>query len=128
MCLICFIEINFKTTTTTCLKSSYGLSGNDYRVVTVSKLYLTCIEIIMKVLNQEDNSNMSKLTKKAIRYGRTGPNYRKASLLEIQKNLLFQMCLLLTAICCWMFWFLCYLAQMNPLIGTNIIAYFELYG
>jgi len=33
---------------------------------------------------------------------------------------LIQMCLLLTAICCWMFWFLCYIAQMNPLIGPDL--------
>ncbi|XP_023322674.1 V-type proton ATPase subunit e 1 [Eurytemora carolleeae] len=28
-----------------------------------------------------------------------------------------QVSLLLTGICCWLFWLCCYMSQMNPLIG-----------
>ncbi|XP_046386242.1 V-type proton ATPase subunit e-like [Ischnura elegans] len=33
---------------------------------------------------------------------------------------LLQVILMLTAACCWIFWFCCYLAQMNPLIGPKL--------
>jgi len=33
---------------------------------------------------------------------------------------LLQLMLVMTAICCWFFWFLCYLAQMNPLMGPTL--------
>ena len=65
---------------------AYGHSGNEYRVATLYKLYLTTKEITMQSLKSIDISNMPKLTKRAIRskrkYGRTDPNYRKASLLK----------------------------------------------
>ena len=50
---------------------SNGHSGIDYRVATLSKLSLTVIGIIKQRLK----------TKRA--FGRTEPNYRKASLLKI---------------------------------------------
>jgi len=28
-----------------------------------------------------------------------------------------QVCLIITASCCWLFWLCCYMSQMNPLIG-----------
>jgi len=28
-----------------------------------------------------------------------------------------QVCLIITAACCWLFWLCCYMSQMNPLIG-----------
>ena len=64
-------------------------SGNDYRVATLSKSYLTVIGIIMQSL---DNSNMSKLTKRANRlalrtYERTFTNHEKASRLKMEKIL-----------------------------------------
>ena len=42
----------------------------------------------MNTLNRQDNTitNMAKLTKKAIHYGPTDPNYRIASLLKINSN------------------------------------------
>ena len=43
----------------------YRLSGNDYRVAMLSKMYLTVTEIIMQGLNRYDNTNMSNLTKSA---------------------------------------------------------------
>ena len=54
--------------------------GDDYRVATLFKSYLTIKGIAMQ--KRQDNSNKPKLTKRAIRYGRTDPNYRKASLLK----------------------------------------------
>ncbi|XP_023342600.1 V-type proton ATPase subunit e 2-like isoform X2 [Eurytemora carolleeae] len=33
---------------------------------------------------------------------------------------LIQMSLLLTGICCWLFWLCCYMSQMNPLIGPEL--------
>ena len=51
----------------------YGHSGNDYRVATFYKSYLTIRGFTMQSL-KASNSNMPKLTKKAIRNGRTdGP-------------------------------------------------------
>ena len=41
-------------------------------------------ESSLKVLNQQDNSNMSKLTK-----GQTDPYFRKASLLKLLKKLIY---------------------------------------
>ena len=40
----------------------------------------------------------------------------------IQKNFIvlfsvLQVVLMLIGICCWLFWFCCYMSQMNPLIG-----------
>ena len=52
-------------------KWTYGLYGNDYKVATLSKSYITVIDTIMLSLKFEDNSIMSKLMKRAIRYGRT---------------------------------------------------------
>ena len=58
-------------------KWTYGHSGNDYRVATLSKSYLTSTGIIMQGL--KDNSNMPNLTKKAIRYIRTyGPQFTRS--------------------------------------------------
>ena len=52
----------------------YGHSGNNYRVATLSKSYITSTGITMQSLK----FNMPKLKKKAIRlgqmYGRTDPN------------------------------------------------------
>ncbi|KXJ18929.1 V-type proton ATPase subunit e [Exaiptasia diaphana] len=35
---------------------------------------------------------------------------------------LIQTMLVLTAVCCWIFWLCCYLSQLNPLIGPSIDA------
>ena len=32
--------------------------------------------------------------------------------------LILQLCLVLTGVCCWLFWMICYMSQMNPLIGA----------
>ena len=52
-------------------KWTYGHSGNDYRVATLTKSYLSTTGIIMQSLKLIENSNMPKLTKKAIRSGQT---------------------------------------------------------
>ncbi|XP_045482547.1 V-type proton ATPase subunit e-like [Harmonia axyridis] len=31
-----------------------------------------------------------------------------------------RLCLILTAICCWLFWFCAFVVQMNPLLGPKI--------
>ncbi|KAG5873364.1 hypothetical protein JTB14_022967 [Gonioctena quinquepunctata] len=31
-----------------------------------------------------------------------------------------QVILMLTGVCCWLFWFCCYVAQMNPLVGPKL--------
>ncbi|CAH1155064.1 unnamed protein product [Phaedon cochleariae] len=31
-----------------------------------------------------------------------------------------QVILMLTGVCCWLFWICCYVAQMNPLIGPKV--------
>ncbi|XP_023342599.1 V-type proton ATPase subunit e 2-like isoform X1 [Eurytemora carolleeae] len=36
---------------------------------------------------------------------------------------LIQMSLLLTGICCWLFWLCCYMSQMNPLIENEDFTY-----
>ena len=56
----------------------YGISGNDYRVVTLLKSYLIVIEIIMQSFKSIENSNMLD--------GRTYANYREASLLKIKRK------------------------------------------
>lgn len=33
-----------------------------------------------------------------------------------------QVCLILTAVCCWLFWICTYLHQLNPLIGPEMKA------
>ena len=42
---------------------------------------------------------------------KAGPNKR-----------LIQTCLALTAACCWLFWLVCYMSQMNPLIGGSHLS------
>lgn len=41
------------------------------------------------------------------------------------------MCLIMTGACCWLFWLVCYMSQMNPLIGpildTNALAAMHYY-
>ncbi|KAJ8945681.1 hypothetical protein NQ318_012399, partial [Aromia moschata] len=34
-----------------------------------------------------------------------------------------QVILMLTGVCCWLFWLCCYVAQMNPLIGPKLSKY-----
>ena len=50
----------------------FKLPGKAFRIATVSKSYLTVIVIIMKSLKSIEKFNMSKLTQRANRYGRTG--------------------------------------------------------
>ena len=52
------------------LKIKYGLFGNDNRVATLSKSYLTITGINIQSLKFKDNSNMPIFTIRAIRYGR----------------------------------------------------------
>jgi len=33
---------------------------------------------------------------------------------------LLQLCLVMTGLCCWMFWLFCYMCQMNPLLGPAL--------
>ena len=61
----------------TCFKWTYGLSGKDYRIVTLSKSYLAIKEIIKQSLKSMGHTN---LTKGSNCYGRTDFNYRKTSL------------------------------------------------
>ena len=62
----------------TCFKWAYIHSGINCRVSPLSKSYLTVIGIIIQ--SRLTNANISKLTKRVIRYRRTDPNYKKASL------------------------------------------------
>ncbi|KAJ8984697.1 hypothetical protein NQ317_004956 [Molorchus minor] len=34
-----------------------------------------------------------------------------------------QVILILTGVCCWLFWLCCYISQMNPLIGPKLDKY-----
>lgn len=34
----------------------------------------------------------------------------------------FQVCLVMTGACCWLFWLCCYMSQMNPLIGPIVTS------
>ena len=61
----------------TCLKWTYGHAGNDYRVATLSKSYLTTTGITMQILKSMGQFLMKKLSVLDVR---TYPNYRKASL------------------------------------------------
>ena len=46
-------------------KWTYELSGKDYRVPTLPKLYLIVIGIIMQSLKSIEHANLFKLTKRA---------------------------------------------------------------
>ena len=46
------------------LKWTYGLFGHNYRVATLSTLYLTVLVTTFGVWNQLDNSNIAKLMRK----------------------------------------------------------------
>ena len=37
-----------------------------------------------------------------------------------QNKQVIQVSLVLTAVCCWLFWLCCYLVQLNPLIGPEL--------
>lgn len=37
-----------------------------------------------------------------------------------QNKQIIQVCLILTAVCCWLFWICVYLHQLNPLIGPEM--------
>ena len=43
-------------------------------------IYTRSMTTFIQKLNQFDNSNLSKLTTRAFRYGRTRPDYRRATL------------------------------------------------
>ena len=59
----------------------YGLSGKDYRVATLPKLYLTVIGIIMQDL--KSIGKLTYLNTKWANYSeRPDPYYKKASLLK----------------------------------------------
>ena len=75
------IIINKKSKKSAYFKWTYGLSGNDYKVTTLPKLFIIGIRIISQSLKSIGNSDMSKLTKRAS-YWRTDPDYRKDSPLK----------------------------------------------
>ena len=71
-----------KSKKSACFIWMYGLSSNDYGVAALSKSYLTVMQSFKSI---GQFYPLFKLTKRANRYIRTDPNYRKASLF---KNLL----------------------------------------
>ena len=68
--------------------NKFGLSGNDYTVAVLSKLYLTLIGISMRSLKLIARTILTclKITKRANcngrTDGRTNPNFRKSLLLQ----------------------------------------------
>jgi V-type H+-transporting ATPase subunit e len=36
------------------------------------------------------------------------------------QKFLYQIMLIMTAVCCWLQWFLCFLSQLNPLAGPTL--------
>ena len=63
--IISWNNLRYKSTKLSCLN---WFSDNDYRVYTLSKLYLTITGIIITSFKSQDNFNFPKLMRKAIRY------------------------------------------------------------